>query len=533
MSESRISDVPSAGSIRTETTGSNGGWIERLLAPLFVIGLGAGFRLLWLMFTNFTQEDAFITFRFAQQIVRGNGFVYNIGERVYGTTTPLFTLLLAGWLQLSQRDIISGARTVDLIAAVGAMVFVWLTLRRIGAPPWQPVFVLVILAVSTRLWVFDTQGMEMPLVILFLSASWWMFSQNKAGWAGALAGAVLWTRIDVALWPACMVVVALSSGRKREALQIGLWTTLVYLPWLVFAGIYFGSPIPYTAIAKYVAYVAFDHTPLTTHALIILRALRPFFIDLPIPGAGILLSLATVAIAIWQGLRLRTTPTYLVLLVFAVVEAVRLILTRATSFAHYSVPTLWGFLVLFGAGLATLWSMRKGFAPVARKAYSLALLFVLVVGLAQGVMAAFRTQDTQVFRHELALKAIGLWLRENTPEQATVLLEPLGYIGYYSDRHMFDEVGLVTPQIVALKRKQLAAPAYIEALTPDYYLIHCDDVLRWFKDQEDETAFFRRNYTHVATFNPVAFDPTDVYEDPSYAAFARNACYEVWGIVTR
>src|SRR3989304_7660741 len=141
MIEGSMVDTPSAEGAQAENTGSSGGWIETL-APVVVIGLGAGFRLLWLMFTNFTQEDAFITFRFAQQIVRGNGFVYNIGEKVYGTTTPLFTLLLAGWVQLPQCDIITGSRTVDLIAAVGAMVFVWLTLRRIGAPPWQPVFVV-------------------------------------------------------------------------------------------------------------------------------------------------------------------------------------------------------------------------------------------------------------------------------------------------------------------------------------------------------------------------------------------------------
>ncbi len=55
------------------------------------------FRLAWLLFTNFTAEDAFITFRFAQQIGLGNGFAYNPGDPIYGTTTPLFTLLLAVW----------------------------------------------------------------------------------------------------------------------------------------------------------------------------------------------------------------------------------------------------------------------------------------------------------------------------------------------------------------------------------------------------------------------------------------------------
>src|SRR2546426_10764456 len=54
---------------------------------------------LWLHFDRvtrgFTLEDAFITFRYAENLVLGNGFVYNVGERVLGTTTPLLGLLLA------------------------------------------------------------------------------------------------------------------------------------------------------------------------------------------------------------------------------------------------------------------------------------------------------------------------------------------------------------------------------------------------------------------------------------------------------
>jgi len=43
-----------------------------------------------------TIDDAFITFRYARNILAGQGFVYNPGEAVLGTTTPLYTLLMAG-----------------------------------------------------------------------------------------------------------------------------------------------------------------------------------------------------------------------------------------------------------------------------------------------------------------------------------------------------------------------------------------------------------------------------------------------------
>src|SRR5258708_27407015 len=42
-----------------------------------------------------TIDDAFITFRYSRNIVEGQGFVYNTGSRVLGTTTPVYTLLMA------------------------------------------------------------------------------------------------------------------------------------------------------------------------------------------------------------------------------------------------------------------------------------------------------------------------------------------------------------------------------------------------------------------------------------------------------
>ena len=44
---------------------------------------------------GYTWEDALITIRYVRNIIQGNGFVYNLGERVLGTTTPGYTLLLA------------------------------------------------------------------------------------------------------------------------------------------------------------------------------------------------------------------------------------------------------------------------------------------------------------------------------------------------------------------------------------------------------------------------------------------------------
>ncbi|MEW6648986.1 MAG: hypothetical protein AB1453_02220 [Chloroflexota bacterium] len=70
---------------------------------------------------NFTQDDTFITYRYARNIARGYGFVYNPGEGVLGTTTPLYTLLLAA--------IIAWATRLDVVGISQGVTFfsLWLS----------------------------------------------------------------------------------------------------------------------------------------------------------------------------------------------------------------------------------------------------------------------------------------------------------------------------------------------------------------------------------------------------------------------
>ena len=50
---------------------------------------------LYLAFSHWAYDDPFITYRYADHIRQGAGFVYNLDERVLSTTTPLFALILA------------------------------------------------------------------------------------------------------------------------------------------------------------------------------------------------------------------------------------------------------------------------------------------------------------------------------------------------------------------------------------------------------------------------------------------------------
>src|SRR5437016_3946604 len=80
-------------------------------------------------------DDAYITFRYARNLAGGFGLVYNPGEWVLGTTTPLWAVILGGGYRLGLTDLPWLATVLSGVCdAATAALLVHLGLR-IG---WRP-----------------------------------------------------------------------------------------------------------------------------------------------------------------------------------------------------------------------------------------------------------------------------------------------------------------------------------------------------------------------------------------------------------
>ncbi len=87
-------------------------------------------------FAGYLIDDTFISFRYAENLVAGNGLVFNVGERVEGYTNFLFVMLSALFLRLGV-DPVWGTKAVALVTAVSALVLV-ARLVRFGPQPENP-----------------------------------------------------------------------------------------------------------------------------------------------------------------------------------------------------------------------------------------------------------------------------------------------------------------------------------------------------------------------------------------------------------
>jgi hypothetical protein len=217
-------------------------WFVALLLIVAVFTLG---------YLNYRQDDVFITYVYSRNLATGAGFVFNPGEPVQGTTTPLWTLVMAAAWFLDPNLLHIG----NLLSGACLLLAAWAVFRLLAplTSQWAGLAAALVLVTSPLHYV--SFGMETLLYCALLAGAWLAWSRGKPGIAMGCAAALTWTRADgVVLAGAIMLLVLAApghvTGKLRHTLRLGLVYALGTAPWFIFAWLYFGSPLPNTFSAK-------------------------------------------------------------------------------------------------------------------------------------------------------------------------------------------------------------------------------------------------------------------------------------------
>jgi hypothetical protein len=202
-------------------------------------------------------DDAYISYRYARNLVEGLGLVYNPGERVEGFTNPLWTLLVAVGLALG-LDAPPIGHALGLASAAGLLVatavYAATGLPRERALPAAAAAWLVLVAPAFAGWA--TLGMETPLFALLTTAALAAQARGSAGATTAFASLATLTRPEGALLAAVVYAFDLAGAwrRGRAALARALRGPAAYAALLAaltaFRLAYYGAPLPNTFYAK-------------------------------------------------------------------------------------------------------------------------------------------------------------------------------------------------------------------------------------------------------------------------------------------
>jgi len=190
-------------------------------------------------------DDAMITFRVAENLAFGRGFVYNVGERVQVTTAPLYAMGLVPGIWLF-GSAVRAALLFNLTMAVLIPLLAYDLGRRLAG---RITGVGGALLVSLSPFLAMAFSMESYLYVTLILASVDVYVSGRFRLTGVLVGLTALVRGDGALLGACLLTYDVLARRR---LNWRLIVPAVVIPgaWYLFALLYYGSPFPATLAAK-------------------------------------------------------------------------------------------------------------------------------------------------------------------------------------------------------------------------------------------------------------------------------------------
>lgn len=472
-------------------------------ALLVILALAAGLRF-WLMYAAYaTEEDFFITLRYAANIAAGQGFAYNPGVPTLGTTTPLYTLLMALCFRLHLDPILWAKLfgiTADVLACWGVF-----RLGRAAGRSGAGLAAALCLALAPTNLVWATKGMEVGLVAAVTIGLWAFYAEKRELPAWACAALLLLLRIDGAVM--IVLLLAATIWRERRLPWRGLLLFLLLtLPWLIYATLAFGSPLPLSLRAKLIVYGRlipgrFPH----------LREFLGLMLHNPL---GLLLAIGTCLFLIlgrreWRrGKEARAalmTQEGLLLapLLGITVHYGAMALSKVFLFGWYFVPpTPIYYLVAMIGWTMCFDSYRSNlFAKANRRRILLGTLVVgsvLSIAVVPRVVATLR--EGQQIEDRIRIP-IGLWLRAHAAPTDRVMLEPIGYIGYYSRLPVIDVIALVSPEALDCYRPAFPSPRHElwRRFRPEWLLLRAGELQELQRAEATMPASERFEAAYVST----------------------------------
>lgn len=505
-----------------DRVGTLGG--QRWLVPLgFVV---ASTLVLWATH-DVLGDDPHITFTYSRNLADGHGFVFNIGDRTLSTTTPLTALVMTIPSGLGLDVALSGIVT-SVLAAIAIGVVLYLNLRPLvgglAAVSGALLAILHPFAITT------VSNEMLPYVALALWSMHWAV-RGRSILAMVVVALCTLTRPDGVI--ALGIVVAILGYRLWRRHQRGEASTLrseivrpmaaaafVLGPWLVFATLYFGSPVPVTLRAKRNQRDAGLGGGFVS-------MLRERFDEL-LDGRGYVVAAVVGAVGLlaagWvllvdrrdqrsgeaADLWLPESATIAVFLGWNTLYALGYIVVGVTAYSWYASPLivsmaiLTGFAVMGLQRLITVLTRSSVAGTIAGAGAGLVMLAPLAVDVVE-------YRDRPPYRADL-YPDVGRWLATHVPPDSTVGTLEVGIIGYNAHRTIIDFAGLIQPEVadsadpslgfdgLALEAWHRFQPEFVAMLRPGLAPLMAD-------------ADFQSRCSVVATFEqPDLADVMDIYD---------------------
>ena len=435
-------------------------------------------------------DDAFIVYRYGQNLAEGRGLVFNPGEVVWGATTVTWTLLSALVHALAGHRLLP-----DVMAALGALCWtaqVWLLMQLTAFLPgrwtrWLPVMAVALGAAGSFCWV----GMEINLAAALGLAAALSLLRGRSGIAGVWIGLAVLARPDALALLAAWAAAAVFDKRLRSA-RLPLAAFAVMAPWYAYQWFHFGAALSNSILNKKGA-SGFEEYGL--HLLAQLPGeIAAMITGWNAPRKALLLAPVVWPIATFGAISaVRADRRYAILAGWLVAHAAGLLWWRPLVNQTWQLYdfTLVG-TALFWVGIGALMDGLARSGPLRRAALPAAVTTLMCLALARTAWFGARDEDVIFWfggRHAVYAR-IAEELRAAHRPGEEVAAGEVGTLAYFSDLPVRDWNGLTTR----------GAPRLVASLAAGK-----PGAVRWIVAwARSDLAYFRRSVAH----HPIRVFPT-------------------------
>ena len=459
--ENRFAATRPAGSVPRVTLSSRARWLIVALALAIPLGFAA--------FTGHAWEDYFITLRASRNLVEGHGLVFNVGERVHTFTSPLGVLVPALCTALAGANHEELALWYYRVLNAGVLALAaWLVWRRADTLRLGGIgrgLLFGLLLADAKLTDFSINGMETALLVFFTLLLWSELEAPDGPRATRLAiafGGLMWTRPDAFILAGAITLPHFIFSTRSNPAPRAPWAAvirgallggLIYLPWFAWAWWYYGTPVPHTIIAKGAVTPPAHLAQLLLVPWRVLSESGQLFLPTYSKFGGwppaldhLAHALSVIASFAWLIPRWSPAGRRASLAVFLGT----FYLNSIIAFPWYVPPWTALAAIALGCGWDAV-ANAKNF-PAGRALARVTCLVIVLVQAAVLCGVAWQMRVEQRLVETGVRRPIGEWLQAHAAPGDTVFLEPLGYIGYYSQLKTYDFPGLSSPEVVAAIR---------------------------------------------------------------------------------
>lgn len=394
------------------------------------------FIVLAVLHFEYTPDDTYIYLQYAKKVAAGKGFSFNGTEHSYGTTGPLWALLIAGGRTIGLAPY-AVAKSLDLSFAILSILSIYLLASRVLRSATYGLLASILFSMDAWFLRWAGSGMETSFAVFLSIMGVWLSLRNHGLLSGVVFGLLTLTRPEGGLLSVIMISRSFIVRSDRhttisEQVRPLLAYVCMVFPWLLFSYLHFGTILTNTLHGKSGGLARpGDIVPNLITVLTLLAATQ-------LPAMVAVLISFVKDPASWK--EKYYLPLWMVTLsIFYLIDNVQVV-------SRYLL-ILTPFLII--AGLAALQHLAKTFSLSTGKVIALIILLVSLTVAENQYIYWTKVKphlDNFITGSNDCLRPIGRWLRNNTKEDALVFVPDVGMIGFYSDRTICD-AGLVSPLV--------------------------------------------------------------------------------------